>query len=319
MSVASDVHGRNPYVNNMMSRLKEIITHKSFRVSFLITLLYCGINMGLLHFGLIDYGWIVFFVFPFSLGLALGQMLFKHWALAGFVSAFLITIILILTSALEGIICILFSLPIVIPMISIGIITRRYLTEKGIIRSRDDVHSFLFPLLLAWVGIPFEWILSPSAPSLEKTVTERFYPNTPLEVYHAIKSVDTLIGPKPFLMRLDLPIPEKCILEREEVGALRTCYFSGGTITERVTEIEPGRILRMDVIDYQLTGRKWLGFIEAVYLFDPMAGDSCLLRRITTYSSGLKPRWYWRHLENVGIQQEHQYVLDDLETRLRDN
>ena len=39
-----------------------------------------------------------------------------------------------------------------------------------------------------------------------------------MQVYDAIKSVDTLIADKPFLMKLDLPIPQKCILEKEEVG-----------------------------------------------------------------------------------------------------
>lgn len=55
-------------------------------------------------------------------------------------------------------------------------------------------------------------------------------------------------------MKLDLPIPNKCVLEKEEVGGLRTCYFTGGTITERITELQKGKILRMDVIDYKLTG-----------------------------------------------------------------
>ena len=37
-----------------------------------------------------------------------------------------------------------------------------------------------------------------------------------MEVYDAIKSVDTLNAEKPFLMKLDLPIPQKCILEEEK-------------------------------------------------------------------------------------------------------
>lgn len=67
--------------------------------------------------------------------------------------------------------------------------------------------------------------------------TEKIYAYTPEQVYDAIKSVDTLIAEKPFLMKFDLPIPEKCILEKEEVGGIRTCYFSGGKIIEKITEL----------------------------------------------------------------------------------
>ena len=138
-----------------------------------------------------------------------------------------------------------------------------------------------------------------------------------LEVYNAIKSVDTLIADKPFLMKLDLPIPNKCILEQEGVGGLRICYFSGGTITEKITQLEKAKILKMDIIDYKLTGRKWLGFNEAIYYFDKIGKDSCKLTRITTYTSVLTPRFYWEPLEKIGIEQEHDYVFDNLKRDLK--
>ena len=147
--------------------------------------------------------------------------------------------------------------------------------------------------------------------------TEKTFPYLPEQVYHTIKSVDTLIARKPFLMKLDLPIPEKCVLESEEVGGLRTCYFSGGTITERITQLEVGKVLKMDVIDYQLTGRNWLGFNEAIYYFEEVVGGKCKLTRITTYTSKLKPRFYWEPLERIGITQEHDYVFESLSNDLK--
>ena len=73
----------------------------------------------------------------------------------------------------------------------------------------------------------------------------------------------------------------------------------------------------MDVIDYSLTGRKWLGFNEAIYYFDLIGYDSCQLTRITTYSSTLKPRFYWKALEIIGINQEHTFVFDNLSNDLK--
>ena len=68
----------------------------------------------------------------------------------------------------------------------------------------------------------------------------------------------------------------------------------------------------MDVIDYQLTGRKWFEFKEAIYTFEELKNGNCKMTRITTYSSKLYPRLYWQPLEKIGIEQEHDYVLKNL-------
>ena len=36
------------------------------------------------------------------------------------------------------------------------------------------------------------------------------------------------------------------------------------------------------------------------------------MTRITNYTSELKPRFYWEPLEKLGIEQEHQYVFNNL-------
>ena len=85
---------------------------------------------------------------------------------------------------------------------------------------------------------------------------------------------------------------------------------------ERITELEPGKVLDMDVIDYQLTGRKWLGFSKAKYLFIELPDGGCRMSRITGYTSVLYPRFYWEPLERMGIEQEHEYVFRNLERDL---
>ncbi|WP_400191074.1 hypothetical protein [Hymenobacter sp. B81] len=146
-------------------------------------------------------------------------------------------------------------------------------------------------------------------------------------MYDAIKSVDTLDAAKPYLMYFDLPIPTKCVLEKETVGGLRTCYFhagkssthdfGSGTIVERITALERGKVLKMDVVDYQLVGRNWLGFKEAIYYFDAVGRNRCKMTRVTTYTSVLTPRFYWEPLEKLGISQEHDYVFANLVKDLR--
>jgi len=290
---------------------------RQFTLSFVLSFTFLSLGFLLLHYGLIGFG-ISFFVFlPFLLGYILGNAAIKNISLWGLVLSLIAFFILLLIGGLEGMVCILMALPLVIVAVALGHGVRHLFkkTQKDdvIDDPNDDVlKSSLLPLVLFLLFGFAEKELTKNAQQIISVKTEMTVPYSCLEVYETIKSVDTLIAEKPFLMKLDLPIPQKCILEKEEVGGLRTCYFSGGTITERITELEKARVLRMDVIDYKLTGRKWLGFKEAIYYFDPVGQDSCKLTRITTYTSVLAPRFYWEPLEKIGIEQEHDYVFDNL-------
>ena len=276
-----------------------------------------GIGFAFLHYGLADYGWVFFVFLPFSLGIAVGKMERQKWAYLGLAIAILIFVGLLIAGGLEGIVCVIMTIPIVVPLVWLGTLTNKYLTKKEIIKQKNNLYTFIFPLLFTLFGAPIEKYFYTNKVEIIEVKTERIYPYTTEQVYDAIKSVDTLIADKPFLMKLDLPIPNKCILEKEEVGGLRTCYFSGGTITEKITQLEKAKVLRMDVIDYKLTGRKWLGFKEAIYYFDKVGQDSCKLTRLTTYTSVLKPRIYWQPLEKIGIGHEHDYVFDNLKNDLK--
>lgn len=185
----------------------------------------------------------------------------------------------------------------------------------------------MLPLLVFLIAAPAERFLMPDKKMIVEVMTEKVFNYTPEQVYDAIKSVDTLIAEKPFLMKFDLPIPYKCVLEKEEVGGKRTCYFNGGnlsnkdfgggTITERITQLERGKVLKMDVIDCNIIGRKWIGFKEAIYYFDKVGSGSCKLTRITTYTSIRSPRFYWEPFEKLGIRQEHDYVFNNLANDLQ--
>lgn len=300
-----------------MSDFARIFSDRSFKLTLLLTFIYLVVGFALLEFGITAYGWVFFVLLPFSLGLVIGSMPVRKWAYLGGAIAIIIFIILLLAGGLEGMVCVLMALPIIIPLVWLGVVLRKYLVKKGVMEPTDNFKSLVWPLLIILFGGPLEKWLDPHETKIVDVRTERIFPYTPEQVYDAIKSVDTLDAAKPFLIKLDLPVPEKCVLEKEAVGGIRTCYFTGGKITEKITELERGRVLKMDVVDYQLTGRKWLGFKEAIYYFEKVGTDSCRMIRITTYTSVLKPRFYWEPLEKMGIQQEHEYVFDNLEKDLR--
>ncbi|AWV97235.1 polyketide cyclase [Arcticibacterium luteifluviistationis] len=286
---------------------------REFVISIIISLTFLSLGFALLHYELIGYG-LSFFVFlPFALGYILGKSTIKAISLWGLIISLAIFFILLLAGGLEGMVCVLMAMPLIMIAIALGAFVKDLIKMYRKTDKQDNlIKSSILPLCLFLTFAFIETELTKNEQFVIEVKSEIILPYSPIQVYETIKSVDTLDAEKPFLMKLDLPIPQKCVLEEEKVGGIRTCYFQGGQIVEKITELEKGKILKMDVIDYQLTGRKWLGFKEAIYLFDELDNGQTKMTRITTYTSELYPRFYWKPLEEIGIEQEHEYVFSNL-------
>ena len=282
-----------------------------FPLVFSVIFLFFG--FWLIHSEVADLGLAFFIFLPIILGFTFGERTLKSVAFLGLIMGLAIFLLLLLYWELEGVVCILMASPLILLGVGIGIsIKYVYLKLNNKEKGDNTIKSSIIPfVLLTIVSLGEKTILSKTL-EIETVTTSISLPYSSMEVYDGIKSVNKLDGPKPFLMKLDLPIPLKCVLEEEKVGALRTCYFEKGKIIERVTELSKGKILRMDVIDYQLTGRSWLNFDEAIYTFEAIDEKHCKMSRITTYTSALYPRLYWSPLEKIGVSQEHDYVINNL-------
>jgi hypothetical protein len=307
--------------------MRKIWQDRSFQLSILLTIVFLGTGIAFLFLGLVDYGATLFLLLPVVLGISIGAMPNKRYLLWGSLGTTVIVLIAMYIPGLSGLLCIVMALPIVVPAIFVGYIISHLAKRYRDIKSTDKLSLLLLPLLPFLIGAPIEHLLNPNRKEVVEVRTEQVYDYTPEQVYDAIRSVDTLVADKPYLMNFDLPIPVKCVLEKEEVGGLRTCYFKAGrlsnadfgsgTIVEKITQLERAKVLRMDVINYNLVGRKWIGFKEAIYYFDRVGTNKCKLTRVTTYTSELTPRVYWEPLEKLGIRQEHDYVLSNLANDLK--
>jgi hypothetical protein len=290
--------------------------NKSFSISIILSFIFLSCGFTLLHYGLVEYGNAFFVLLPIVVGLSIGALPSKGWSLFGLCLTLVSLIAGLIMLGLEGAVCGLMALGILLPLLFLGAVISHLISllTKG--KGTTDLKLLSTPFLVFLLAAPVENIIV-DFPEVVESKTEMVLPYSPDKVFNAIKSVDTLDVPKSFLMQIGLPVPHKCILEKEEIGAQRICYFEGGVIKEEVTDYEEGKILKMVVTDYQLTGRKWLGFKDAIYLFEKLSENETKITRITTYTSELKPRAYWQPLEEMGIQQEHDYVFRNLKKDLK--
>jgi len=289
---------------------------KRLLIAAIATFLLCTLGFTLFHFELVGLGYTFFIVVPLCIGYFLGIKL--DWGIGLVISVMMglaLFFFLLLTANFEGLVCVIMLMPIFIPVVLIGILIGYNLRKRSSNADKKSIIKIsLYPLIVLLFSGGIEHFFSNKYENakVESTI---YLPFDATTVYDFIKSVDTLEGKKSLLMNLGLSVPQKCVLEKEEVGAKRTCYFEDGTIEEKVTGIKRGEFIKMKVTDYNLPGFKWLKFDDAIYLFT-QEGDSTKLTRITTYRSQLKPRIYWEFWEKQAIEAQHEYVLNDLKRRL---
>jgi hypothetical protein len=285
-------------------------------IAAIATFLLCTLGFTLFHFELVGLGYTFFIVVPLCIGYSLGIKL--DWGISLVIAVMIgltLFFFLLLTAGFEGLVCVIMLLPIFIPVVLIGILIGYNLRKRSLKTDKKNIIKIsLYPLIVLLFSGGIEHFFSNKFENakVESTI---YLPYEASTVYDFIKSVDTLAGKRSLLMNLGLSVPQKCVLEKEEVGAKRTCYFENGTIEEKVTDIKRGEYIKMKVTNYNLPGFKWLKFDDAIYLFD-QKGDSTKLTRITTYQSQLKPRIYWEFWERQAIEAQHEYVLNDLKRRL---
>jgi len=208
--------------------MTAILKDKSFQLSIVLTTIFIGTGIAFLFLGMVDYSWILFGLLPVVLGVAIGTMEVRKYALWGAVITTILLLIAIYIPGLSGVICIVMAIGLIVPFIFLGYVIATLVKRYKLIKGTNRLSVLMLPLIPFLIAAPAEHFLKAEKETIIEVKTEKVLNYTPGQVFDAIKSVDTLNADKPFLLKLDLPIPTKCILEKEEVGALRTCYFKGG-------------------------------------------------------------------------------------------
>ena len=263
-------------------------------------------------------GVVLFFILPFATGLA--TALFARGKKILFASlvigAVICTAILILTN-MEGWVCVLMSTPLIAVGMTIGALIGVFIRRR-VDKSPSATTLRLFILLVIpcfLMGADYSERSSRRMLRHETITHEVTLDASPDAVWNQLKGFDKITGSKTFLMKIGLPVPVSCVMEGEGVGAKRTCYFESGSIEERVTEWQPPSVMRFEITASDVPGRPWLSFKDAAYEIRSVNGKT-VVTRTTTIVSRLSPAWYWRPMEKIGVETEHQYLFEELKRRV---
>ena len=263
-------------------------------------------------------GGVMFLLVPVVAGFSIVLVARKpNSTVAAALLSVLVSLVLLVAMGREGVLCAILAFPIMVAGLAIGagigILLRKLVGNLSANQTTTTGVLLLTGPALIFAGERIE------RPNLQLVRTEVIQTtarvdDSPENVWGHVLSIDSVEASKPLLMYVGLPIPLRCVTQGHGVGAKRTCYFNVGYIEETVTAWNPPYYLGLSINRTHMPGRHWLGFEGAEYRLQA-DGQSTLLTRTTTISSHLHPSWYWRRLERLGVESEHNYILQDVVRR----
>jgi hypothetical protein len=262
-----------------------------------------------------EFGWVMFVVVPFVSGFAVGAVVRRpKRILACCLTGGIITFSVMLFTGWEGIICCAMSLPLVAVGVAIGAYIGYQVRGRVIDNLPAPAKTTMFLLLVCPLFIAAaEHIERPyrAVQQHEVFTTETTIQASPERTWDLVAQMQRLDGPRPFLLRVGLPTPTRCELDRAGVGGRRVCYFDSGIIAQAVTDWQRPTFMGLRVTESTLPGRHWLTFIDASYELSAEGTQTRVVRH-TTIGTRLYPLWYWRPLERWGVTSEHEFVFSNL-------
>ncbi len=264
----------------------------------------------LLHGGV--YGLLVLLVLPYALG-AFTCWVFRPVTRAaatwyGF-SAILAACALMVICRVDGVICVLLSLPLTAPLCMAG--------ARHVFRN-------LFERMAMLLLIPASLVYDTHAkPPVYVVTTSIEIAAPPERVWDRIIHLSQMPEPSEWYFRAGLAYPTQARIEGTGPGATRVCEFSTGPVVEQIEVWDAPRVLRFRVTQNPAPMREWSlygeispkhlhGYLisrEGEFRLTPLAGNRTLLEGTSWYQHGLWPAPYWRLWSNAVIHRIHLRVF----------
>jgi uncharacterized membrane protein YhaH (DUF805 family) len=273
-----------------------------------------------------SYGAALFIGAPAVSGFVSG-ILFARWhrpLIAGAVLTAILSLLIagavVVGFALEGLVCLAMSLPLVLLGSIMG-------AAIGCLVERSKRGGGLAPTAAALAILPIAFTLEslgPLPPAEFSPVESSIVVNAPAEiVWRNLIAFPPLPSPSEWIFRAGIAAPMAATIDGEGAGGIRRCIFTTGSFVEPIEKWDPPRELTFSVASSPDPMREWTiwdgprqphlnGYLESVrgqFVLEPLpAGRTRLVGR-TWYRTNMVPEGYWRLWADPIIHAIHMRVL----------
>lgn len=289
------------------------------------TCILCGLLALWCIYGFRDYGVALFLITPLLIGTCSTIIYGYNREIKrsqGYKVSFItlgICTFALLVFAIEGIICIVMSMPIALLLTWLGSIAGHVILTRG--SGSSTVTIIILTALVPSVA----FIEKDIELSLTSVTTSIEIDASPEAVWKNVIEFPQLEEPDELLFKAGIAYPIDAKIEGTGVGAIRHCNFTTGSFVEPITVWDEPRLLKFSV-DEQPAPMKELSFwdIDAPHLHDyfvskqgqfkltKLPNGNTLLEGTTWYYHNIKPAVYWRLWSDYIIHKIHNRVLQHI-------
>lgn len=292
-----------------------------------LSLLLASLLGGLSIYLMGDYGWTVFLSIPFFLGFVPGIIVgykksINHRA---YYSLALISVgasyMILLVTALEGLICLAMALPLVLPLAALGARIAYQIQKGGVWKAK---HNLLLITGLAFVSMGFD--MTRTVDGSIKVQTEVIIDADIELVWDKVIAFSPIEEPEEWYFKAGLAYPMNATIEGEGVGAIRYCNFSTGPFVEPITKWDEPHLLQFEVTESPapMTELNPFGHSHPPHLDDYFRSErgqfeleeqedgTVLLRGTSWYQMEIYPLFYWEIWASEIIHSIHERVLEHI-------
>lgn len=229
-----------------------------------------------------------------------------------------------LLMGLEGIICIVMAMPIMIPLGLFGALVGRSIA-CSLHRQRRNEHPGLLGCMLALPFVAWIEVATQQHPTFE--VISSIKIDAPIEkVWENVIHFSDISAEPSWYFKLGIAYPTRAHIEGSGVGARRFCEFSTGTFVEPITAWESPTKLSFNVSEqpepmFELTPYKHIHPPHLTGAFRSTRGEfrlaaigpqRTLLEGSTWYQLDVRPLTYWSVWTDWILHRIHFRVLDHI-------
>lgn len=292
--------------------------------SILITLIVSAI-LGYIEIGIFkEYGWTVFLVIPFIIGFLPPFINGKSSKISkkeSYKLSFLtlgIVLIGLLIFAIEGMICIAMSLPLIALLVWLG----SYLGFKANFGKWINTTIGLFIICIS--SMSFDYVNKPESliPVRTKVIVNSNIEN----VWKNVVTFEKIEEPTDWIFKTGISYPTDATIKGTGIGAIRYCNFTTGSFVEPITTWNEPNLLQFDVKKQPIPMNEFNPFWEihpphldgyfksykGQFKLTKIGENKTELEGTTWYKVDITPEIYWKTWSDFIIHRIHKRVLNHI-------